>query len=89
MPGQPRDRILSGESRNVKNNLKGEWIDSISSSDDKKSQSWENVSETTSNSDVSEIAIHSLLVNWKQRGLDKKCIKTQTGTDIPPMRKAL
>ena len=35
-------------------------------------QSWENTSETTSNSDVSEIAIHSLLVEWKQRGLDRE-----------------
>ena len=30
------------------------------------------MSETTSNSDVSEVAIHSLLVEWKQRGLDKE-----------------
>ena len=28
--------------------------------------------ETTSNSDMSEIAIHSLLVDWKQRGLDRE-----------------
>ena len=34
--------------------------------------SWDNTSETTSNSDVSEIAIHSLLVDWKQRGLDRE-----------------
>ena len=70
MSGQPSDKVLTGKSRNMKNNLGGEWIDSISSSDASKSQSWENVSETTSNSDVSEIAIHSLLVDWKRRGLD-------------------
>ena len=34
-------------------------------------QPWENVSETKSDSDVSEIAIHYLLVEWKQRGLDR------------------
>ena len=72
MSGQPRDRILSEESRNMKSKLEGDWIDSIISSDDTKSQSWENVSETNSNSDVSEIAVHSLLVDWKQRGLDKQ-----------------
>ena len=55
----------------MKNMLEGEWIDSISSSDGSKSQSWENVSETTFNSDVSEIAIYSLL-DWKRRGLDRK-----------------
>ena len=42
------------------------------SSDDSRTQSWHNTSETTSNSDVSEIAIHSLLVEWKQRGLDRE-----------------
>ena len=47
-------------------------MESIGSSDDSMSQSWENTSETTSNSDVSEIAIHSLLVEWKQRGLDRE-----------------
>ena len=36
------------------------------------SQSWENTSETNSNSDDSEIAIHSLLVEWKQFGLDRE-----------------
>ena len=46
--------------------------DSISSSDWSESQSCENVSETTSNSDVSEIAVHSFLVEWKRRGLDRK-----------------
>ena len=30
------------------------------------------MSETAFNSDVSEIAIHSLLVEWKERGLDKE-----------------
>ena len=56
----------------MKSKLEGDWKDSIISSDNTKSQSWENVSETNSNSDVSEIAIHSLLVDWKQRGLDRQ-----------------
>ena len=30
------------------------------------------MSETTSNSDVSEIAIRSFLEDWKQRGLDRE-----------------
>ena len=47
-------------------------VDSAGSSDDSRTQSWENTSDTTSNSDVSEIAIHSLLVEWKQRGLDRE-----------------
>ena len=46
--------------------------ESLDSSDDSRPQSWDNTSETTSNSDVSEIAIHSLLVDWKQRGLDRE-----------------
>ena len=46
MPGRPTDKILSEESR----------------SDDSKSQSWGNVSETATNSDASEVAIHSLLL---------------------------
>ena len=47
-------------------------VESAGSSDDSKAQPWENTSETTSNSDVSEIAIHSLLVEWKQRGLHRQ-----------------
>ena len=47
-------------------------MESFGSSGDSRPQSWENTSETTSNSDVSEIAIHSLLVEWKQRGLDRE-----------------
>ena len=47
-------------------------MESIGSSDDSRPQSWEITSETTSNSDVSEIAIHSLLVEWKQRRLDRE-----------------
>ena len=54
MQGQPKDRILSGESRNMKNNTEGDCVDSISSSDGSNSQSWENVSETNSNSDAKE-----------------------------------
>ena len=46
MPGRPTDKILSEESR----------------SDDSKSQSWGNVCETATNSDASEVAIHSLLL---------------------------
>ena len=63
---QPKDRILSGESRNIADRLKHNDVESIGSSDDSRSQSWENTSETTSNSDVSEISIRSLLVEWKQ-----------------------
>ena len=72
MSGQPGDRILSEESRNMKSKLEGDRIDSIISSDDTKSQSWKNVSETNSISDVSEISIHSLLVDWKQCRLDRQ-----------------
>ena len=70
-----RDKIWSGESRNVKNRSEGGDADSIISSDGSESQSWENVSETTLSSYVSEVAIHSLLVEWKQRGLDKELHK--------------
>ena len=62
-----RDKILSGKSRNVKKKSDGGDADSISSSDGSESQSWENVSDTTSNSDVSEIAVHSFVVEWKKR----------------------
>ena len=62
----PRDRALSGESRNITDRSKYE---SFGSSDDSRTQFWDNTSDTTSNSDVSEIAIHSLLVDWKQRVL--------------------
>ena len=69
---RPRDRILSGESRNITDRLQHNDVESISSSDNSRPQSWENTSETTSNSDVSEIAIRSLLVERKQRGLDRE-----------------
>ena len=69
---QPRDRILSGESRNITHRLEQDVVETLGSSDDSGPQSWENISETTSNSDVSEITIHSLLVDWKQRGLDRE-----------------
>ena len=59
------DIILSGESRNITDKLEFNDVESIGSSDDSRTQPWENTSETTSNSDVSEIAIHSLLVEWK------------------------
>ena len=68
----PRDRILSGESRNITDRVKRDGVESLDSSDNSRPQSWDNTSETTSNSDVSEIAIHSLLVDWKQRGLDRE-----------------
>ena len=68
----PRDRILSGESRNISDNLEYDVEESVDSSVDSRPQSWDNTSETTSNSDMSEIAIHSLLVDWKQRGLDRE-----------------
>ena len=69
---RPMDRVLSGESRNISGNLGYDVGESVDSSVDSGPQSWDNTSETTSNSDVSEIAIHSLLVDWKQRGLDRE-----------------
>ena len=69
---RPMDRILSGESRNISDNLEYDVGESVNSSIDSRPQSWDNTSETTSNSDMSEIAIHSLLVDWKQRGLDRE-----------------
>ena len=65
------DRVLSGESRNISDNLEYDVGESVGSSVDSKPQSWDNTYET-SNSDKSEIAIHSLLVDWKQRGLDRE-----------------
>ena len=47
----------------------------IGSSDDSQSQlsqPWKNGPETSSNSEFSEIAIQFLLVEWKQRGLDRE-----------------
>ena len=69
---RPRDRILSGESRNITDRLEHNDMESIGSSDDRRLQSWENTSETTSNSDVLEIVVRSLLVEWKQCGLDRE-----------------
>ena len=68
---RPRDKVLSGEWRNITDRPEHNDVESIGSSDDSRLQSWENTSETTSNSDVLEIAIHSLLVEWKQRRLDR------------------
>ena len=69
---RPWDRVLSGESRNITDRLEHDDVESFGSSDDSRPQSWDNTSETTSNSDVSENAIHSLLVEWKQRGMDRE-----------------
>ena len=69
---RPMDRVLSGESRNISDNLEYDVGESVNSSVDSRPQSWDNRSEKTSNSDKSEIAIHSLLVDWKQRGLDRE-----------------
>ena len=69
---QPMDRVLSGESRNITDNMEYDVGESVGSSVDSRPQSWDNTSETTSNSDMSVIAIHSLLVVWKQRGLDRE-----------------
>ena len=69
---RPRDRILSGKSRNITDIMEHNDVGSIGSSDDSRPQSWENTSESTSNYDVSEIAIQFLLVEWKQRGLDRE-----------------
>ena len=67
-----RDRILSGVSGNITDKLECNDVESAGSSDDSRTQSWENTSETSSNSDVSEIAIQFLLVEWKQRRLDRE-----------------
>ena len=69
---RPRDRVLSGESRNIADNLEYDVGESVGSSNDSMPQTWDNISETNSNSDISVIAIHSLLVDWKQRGLDRE-----------------
>ena len=69
---RPMDRVLSGESRNISHNLEYDVGESVGSSVDSRPHSWDNTSETTSNSDMSEIAIQSLLVDWKQRGLDRE-----------------
>ena len=69
---RPRDNILSEESRNITDRLEHDDVESFSSSDESRPQSWENTSETTSNSDVTEIANPSLLVDWKHRGLDRE-----------------
>ena len=63
---------MSGESRKITARSEHNDVEFIGSSDDSRPQSWENTSETTSNSDVSEIAIHSLSAEWKQRGLDRE-----------------
>ena len=69
---RPMDRVLSGESRNITDRLELDDAESFGSSDDSRPQSWDNTSETTSNSYVSEIVIHSFLLDWKQRGLDRE-----------------
>ena len=69
---RPRDRVLSGESRNITDRKEYDGVESFGSSDDSRPQAWYNTSETTSNSDVSEIAIHSLLLDWKQRRLERE-----------------
>ena len=69
---RPRDKTWSGESTNVKKKSDGCDTDFISSSDGSQSPSRESVSETTSNSDVSVIPIHSLLVECKQLGQERE-----------------
>ena len=58
---RPMDRFLSAESRNISDNLEYDVGETVNSSVDSRPQSWDNTSETTSNSDMSEIAIHP---NW-------------------------
>ena len=58
---RPMDRVLSGESRNITDNMEYDVGESVGSSVDSRPQS-----------EMSEIAIHSLLVDWKQRGLDRE-----------------
>ena len=60
------------ETRNIIDKSKHDDAESIGSNDDPRHQSWENTSETTSNSGVSEIVIFSLLVEGKQGGLHRK-----------------
>ena len=69
---QSLDRVLSGESRNISDNLEYDVGESVNSSVDLRPQSWDNTSETTSNSEMSEIATHSLFVDSKQRRLDRE-----------------
>ena len=69
---RPRDKVLSGEPRNFTDRSEHNDVESIGSTDDSRPLSWENTSETTSNSDVLEIAIHSLLVKMKHRGLERE-----------------
>ena len=47
MPGRPRDRILRGELKRMKNKSEGDWVGSIGSRDGSKSRSWGNLSEST------------------------------------------
>ena len=86
---QPFDRALSGESRNITDRVERDGVESFGSSDDSWPQSWNNTSKTTSISDVSKIAIHSLLVDRISAGWTEKCIRIRTETGTPPMRRAL
>ena len=67
-----RDRTLSGKSGNITVRLEYDDMESNGSSDDSRPESWENTSETTSNYDVSEVAIDFLLREWKQQGLERE-----------------
>ena len=86
---RPRDRVLSGESRNITDRLEYDVGETVGSNDDSRPQSWDDASETTSNSDVSKIAIHSFLVDWNSAGWTEKCISIRTETGTPPMRRTL
>ena len=86
---RPRDKVLSGESGNIADRPEHKDVESIGSGDDSRPQSWENTLETTSKSDLLEIAIHSWLVEWNSAGWIGKCIRTRTETGIPLMKRAL
>ena len=65
-------KFCPGSRETITDRLECSDVESAGSSDDSRTQSGENTSETTFNSDVSEIAIRSLLVEWKQRRLDRQ-----------------
>ena len=86
---QPRDRVLSGESRSITDRSEYDDEGTFGSSDDSRTQSWDNTSETTSSSDISEIAIHSFWWTGNSAGWTENCIRIRTETGTPPMKRAL
>ena len=80
MSKRPRDRqnfvrgvdLWATKGQIIMNKSENDDVKCISSGDDPQSLPWENESEFTSNSNVLELAIRSLLVEWKQRGLNRE-----------------